>query len=273
MDYTLIKYIVDNPIVQVCLTLLAVLLLQVIASNLIGHIVHRAVRSHKYNSKLDERKRENTLTNIFRTAITVVLWIVGFIVILSQLHVNITALLTGAGLVGIIFGIGAQSAISDFLAGVFVIAENQYRVGDIVTLTASGKEISGVVEDITIRITRLRDMDGNLHTVRNGLTTIVTNRSFDYANINVDIGVSYDSDIDLVERVINEVGTSISQDETWSKYIKEPIAFLRVDGFDDSAVRVKAFGKVEPAKQWDVAGEFRRRIKKAFEVLTPSLIL
>lgn len=265
MDYTLFKDIISYPATQISLTLLVVLSLQILSRRILGRVVRHAVMGHKYNSRLDEQKRENTLTNIFHTAVAVALWVIGVIVILSQLHVNFTAILTGAGLIGVIVGLGAQSAISDFLAGIFVIAENQYRVGDIVTLTASGKEISGVVEDISIRITRLRDLDGNLHIVRNGLATIITNRTFDYANVNVDITVAYDSDIDAVERVVNEVGMAMQHDELWAPHIKEPIAFLRVDGFEDSGVRVKALGKVEPAKQWDVAGEFRRRIKKAFE--------
>ena len=265
MDYVLLKEIINSPAVQVCLTLLAVLVLQFVSRHAIERIVKHSVRSHKYVTRLDGQKRANTLTNVFQTAAAVALWIVGVFVILSQLHVNIAALMTGAGLIGVIVGFGAQSAISDFLAGMFILAENQYRVGDIVTLTVASKEISGVVEDITIRITRLRDLDGNLHIVRNGLTTTITNLTFNYANVNVDVRVAYESDIDTVERVINEVGAAMAEDEKWSKVIKEPIAFLRVDGFEESAVRVKALGKVEPATQWDVAGEFRRRLKKAFE--------
>lgn len=265
MDYTLLKDIVTSPAVQICLTLLAILVLQFVSRQAIEHLVRHSVRGRKYISQLDEQKRANTLINVFQTAVAVVLWIVGVIIILSQLHVNLAALMTGAGLVGVIVGFGAQSAISDFLAGMFILAENQYRVGDIVSLTVASKEISGVVEDITIRITRLRDLDGNLHIVRNGLTTTITNLTFNYANVNVDVRVAYESDIDTVERVINEVGLAMSHDEKWDKHIKEPIAFLRVDGFEDSGVRVKALGKVEPAMQWDVAGEFRRRLMKAFE--------
>lgn len=265
MDYTLVKETFESPLVQIALTLTGIFLLQIISGRVIGRIVERAVRSHHYKNAVDEQKREATLITIFQTLSAAVIWIIGAILILSQLNVNLAALATGAGLVGIIIGVGAQSTISDFVAGIAIIIENQYRVGDIVTLTAAGKETSGVVEDITIRVTRLRDLDGNLHTIRNGLTDVVTNRTFDYANVNVDIGVAYESDIDVVERVINKVGKAIANDETWKSHIIEPIAFLRVDGFEDSAVRIKALGKVEPAKQWDVAGEFRRRIKKAFE--------
>lgn len=255
----------DNPFAQVLTTISVALLLQLILGASIARLVRRAVHSHKYASRIDEEKREKTLLNIMHAAMAVTIWIIATIIILWQLDVNIAALMTGAGLVGIIVGFGAQSTIKDILAGIFIIAENQYRVGDIVTLRAAGENYSGVVEDITLRITRLRDLDGNLHIIQNGEATTVTNRSFGHANVNVDVGVSYDSDVSTVEKIMNEVGSSMKADETWGPSIIEPIMFLRVDGFEASAVRIKALGKVEPAMQWDVAGEFRRRLIVAFK--------
>ncbi len=255
----------DNALVQVLCTIIIAVIAQLILRNSIAQVVRKAVRGHKFANQLDEEKRENTLITIFRTAVAVVIWTVTIVVVMWQLHVNIAALMTGAGVVGIVVGFGAQSAIKDFLAGIFIIAENQYRVGDIVTLLVAGTEISGVVEDITIRITRLRDLDGNMHIVQNGSSQAVTNRSFGYANVNVDVNVAYEADVNKVEKVMNDVGQEMSSDPEWAGAIVEPIQFLRVDGFEDSGVRIKALGKVEPAMQWDVAGEFRRRIKKSFE--------
>ncbi|MGD8373585.1 MAG: mechanosensitive ion channel family protein [Candidatus Woesebacteria bacterium] len=266
----------ENVVVQILAIIIIAALVHLMVHVSIEQIVRKVV-GYEYESglkikigkgyatKVDEEKREQTLISLFRTAAAVIIWIVAIVVILAVLHVNIAALMTGAGLFGIVIGFGAQNTIKDFLAGIFVIAENQYRVGDVVTLRTSGVDVSGTVEDITIRITKLRDLDGNLHIVQNGTPSVVTNRTFDYANVNVDIGVAYESDVDQVERVINRVGERMAEDDKWSEYIVEPIQFLRVDGFEDSAVRVKALGKVHPAMQWDVAGEFRRRIKKAFE--------
>lgn len=266
------QHILDNlsrwfhhTTVQVLATIAVAFCLQYLVRKTLRFVVHRAVRGHKYAHKIDEEKRENTLVNIFHTAISVVIWTLAVIVILGQMHINIAALATGAGLVGIIVGFGAQSAIKDFLAGIFIIAENQYRVGDIVTLRVSGGDVSGVVEDITVRITRLRDLDGNLHIVQNGASIVVTNLSFEYANVNVDVKVAYDSDINKVEKVMNEVGAALAKDEKWAKHIVEPIQFLRVDGFEEAGARIKALGTVEPAMQWDIAGEFRRRLIAAFE--------
>lgn len=261
----LLGAVLNNALVQVSLTLLIAIIIQLIFRATIERIVHRAIRVHKYANHIDEEKREHTLTTIFRTASAVVIWITAIFVVLWQLDINLTALMTGAGLVGIIVGFGAQSAIKDFLAGIFIIAENQYRVGDIVTLHAASKDISGIVEDISVRITRLRDLDGNLHIIQNGEARVVTNQSFGYANVNVDIRVPYEADIDKIEVLINKVGEEMQANEAWAPHIFEPIQFFRVDGFEDSAVRVKAFGKVEPAMQWDIAGEFRRRLKKSFE--------
>lgn len=268
MDYNVISdvffAIVDSIGFQVALTLLVIITLQFIIRSTIERVVQRVVKGHRYSSAIEEHKREQTLITILRTASAVLLWTVGIIVILWQLEVNIAALMTGAGLLGIVVGFGAQSAIKDFLGGTFILLENQYRVGDIVTLHTGVGDISGLVEDITIRITRLRDLDGNVHIVQNGSINVVTNLSFNYANVNVDVDVAYDSNLDTVIRVINEVGQSMVDDAELGEHIIEPIQFLRVDGFEDSAIRMKALGKVEPAKQWDIAGEFRRRLLPAF---------
>lgn len=252
--------------VQVLITVVVALLLQLIIRHTIAQVIRRVVRGHKYENKIDERKREDTLISIFRTASAVILWTLVIIVIMYQLEVNLTPLLTGAGLIGVVIALGAQSTLKDYIAGIMVIFENQYRVGDIVTLgTSVGPTVSGVVEDISIRVTRLRDLDGNLHIVPNGSAGIVTNRSFKFANVNVDVGVSYNTKLDKAVEVINRVGQEQMQDERWKEMIFEPIAFLRVDSFNDSSVTLKSIGKVQPAMQWDIAGDFRYRIKEAFE--------
>jgi small conductance mechanosensitive channel len=263
---------------QIILTIVVAAAVQYLVRSTIDRIVRRAIRGHKYAVKLDEEKREKTLSNILHTTSAVVVWVTALFVILWQLDINIAALMTGAGLVGIIVGFGAQNAIKDFLAGIFVITENQYRVGDIVTFHAEGTERSGVVEEITIRITRFRDLDGVMHIVRNGSVGIVSNLSFGHANVNVDVDVAYGTDIDKVEKAINEVGQKLADDEKWSEHIIEPIQFLRVDGFEDSGVRIKSLGTVMPAEQWVVAGEFRRRLLEAFiknniEIPFPQLTL
>lgn len=250
---------------QVVLTIVATFVVHAILKQTIGILVSRALARHSYVSVSEREKREETLNDAFLAISGVVLWFIAFIVILAQLHINLAALLTGAGLVSVVVGFGAQDSVKDFLSGIYIIAENQFRIGDIVTLRADGSNVSGIVEDISVRITKLRDLDGYLHIVQNGSISTVTNMTFRFANVNLNVGVSYDSDIDAVEEVINSVGQSMATDKDWESHIVEPIAFLRVDSFDDSAVTIKALGKVKPGSQWDVAGEYRRRLKKAFE--------
>lgn len=255
----------SNIVFQLFVTIAIAILAHILLRIIVGVAVERAVRQHHYVNKLDEHKREQTLKGVLRTLLAVVLWIITILVLLQQLGLNLATLATGAGLFGVIFGFGAQSAIKDFVSGLFIIGENQYRVGDIIKLQLGGNTISGTVEALTIRITRLRDLDGNMHIVSNGKPQAVTNLSYEYANVNINIGVAYDADVDIVEEIINRIGDEMTRDEKWAQDIFEPISFLRLDEFEDSAMRIKALGKVRPAAQWAIAGEFRRRIKKAFD--------
>lgn len=250
-----------SEIGQSVLLVVCLVLARYLAKKFLAAFIHSAVRAHKHETAEAEQKREDTLIHILATSLTVLLWIVGIMGILVILDVNVAGLVTGAGVVGLVVGLGGQNAMKDYIAGFFILLENQYRVGDIVTLG----DVSGVVERITLRLTQLRDLDGVLHSVPNGSITVVSNLTFDWSNVHMNIGVSYDTDIEKLRRVINETGQDLAQDEAWRPYVLEPIAFLRVDGFGDSAVTIKALGKVAPGKQWEIAGEFRSRLKKAFD--------
>lgn len=260
-----IPVVLDNTFVTILLILFLASTSQLILRTLIGYVVSQAVRTHKYATRADERKRERTLIAIFRAVGAVVIWVTAVITILWQLHVNIAALLTGAGFVGVLIGFGAQSTVKDVLAGFFVILENQYRVGDTVTIRVFGGEVKGIIEDITVRITRLRDENGDLHIVQNGSALSITNSSFGFSNVSLDIGVSYTADVNKVQQVIDKVGTDMKKDDEWDKRIIEPIHFLRVESFGEKAVQIRIVGKVVAGSQWVVAGEFRKRIIKAFK--------
>lgn len=255
----------ENTLLQVLLTILVALVAQIVVRRIIKVFVRRALHANRYLNTVDREKQSNTLIGVLGTTAALVIYVIAIIVMLGLLQFNLATLATGAGLFGVIFGFGAQSVIKDFVTGLFIIGENQYRVGDIVKMQVSGVEISGEVEDLTIRITRLRDLNGNLHIISNGTAEMVTNLSYKYANVNVDIQVPYATDVDTLEGVINGVGAALASDRQWKKVIFEPIQFLRVDDFTDAGMRIKALGKVLPAEQWAVAGEFRRRLKKAFD--------
>lgn len=258
--------ILAHPFAQILLVLAITFVLNHFNSRIINLLVSRMMSRHRFETVSDREKQEQTVSSVFRTTAAVLLWLIAAGTILSILDFNFAQIAAGAGFFGIIIGIGAQATIRDYLAGIFILTEGQYRVGDIVTLNGGGvsQETSGIVEDITLRITKLRDLDGTLNIIRNGEASIITNRTYKYSSIVIDVGVAYDSDIDQVEEIMNRVGKDMLKDEELNKVIKEPMQFFRVDAFGESAVIIKTVGRVIPAKQWDIAGEYRRRLLKAF---------
>jgi small conductance mechanosensitive channel len=227
----------------------------------IKKIIHSVMKPDKYASQREEKLRENTIVGLVSTVLHLLVWVLAILIVLTELNVNIGPLIAGAGVIGFAIGFGAQSLVKDFIAGIFIVLENQYRVGDVVDLDGVG----GKVQRITMRSTVLRDLNGNLHHIPNGTVSRSTNKTMEYARINLTIGVSYKSDIEKVKKVINAVGLELSKDEEWKDQIIEAPYFVRISDFAESAVKIKIFGKVLPAKQWAITGELRRRIKMAFD--------
>jgi len=228
----------------------------------IRRVIRRTLRPESFKTERDEKQREDTLISTVGAGVRVAIWIFTGLLLLAEIGVDIAPLLAGAGIAGVALGFGAQSMVKDFLAGLFILVENQYRVGDIIQIN---RDVAGTVERVTLRTTILRDLDGMVHVIPNGVIEIATNMTMDFANVNLDIGVGYESDIDKVEKVVNEVGSELAKDEVWGPKIKQPPTFNRVNEFADSSIVVKITGRTEPMQQWAVTGELRRRIKKAFD--------
>ena len=224
--------------------------------------VKRTVKSDNFKTEKDREQRIDTLLSTSNALLRVIIWLVASLLIVSELGINIAPLLAGAGIAGVALGFGAQTIVKDYLSGFFILAENQYRVGDVVELN---QIVSGVVELVTLRETVLRDLDGMVHHMPNGEITLATNMTMEYANVNLDIGVGYDTDIEKLEKVINDIGVKLANDPGWKDKIFEAPQFLRVDNFADSAIEVKITGKTAPMQQWAVTGELRKRLKIAFD--------
>ena len=173
----------------------------------------------------------------------------------------ITPILTATGVVGVALGFGAQSLVKDVLAGLFIIMENQYRKGDVVKIA----DVSGVVEDISLRRTILRDLDGINHIVPNGEIRVASNFTKQWSRANLNISVSYDTDLDKAMAVINRVGKELAEDPQWASAILTPPKAIRVDKLGDSGIEIKILGDTKPIRQWDVMGELRLRLKKEFD--------
>jgi len=173
----------------------------------------------------------------------------------------VTALIAGFGIAGLAVGFGAQSLVKDIIAGVFILLENQYRVGDVVRIS----DVAGVVEEMNIRRTVLRDLDGIVHFVPNGEIKVASNFTREWSRVNLNISVAYGTDLDHAIAVLNRVGEEIAQDPQWSPLILKAPQFLRVDNLGDSGIELKVVGDTKPIRQWDVMGELRKRVKKAFD--------
>jgi len=223
--------------------------------------IRTAVVASRYLSKEAEQKREDTLIKIFSGVAEVIILIVALMMILREIGVDIAPILATAGIAGLAFGFGGQYLIRDVIAGLFIILENQYRVGDI----ACFDDTCGLVENISVRMTTLRDLDGTVHHIPHGEIKKVSNLSKYFARVNLDIGIAYDSDLEKVIKVINQVGDELARDPMWKDFIIKAPQFLRVDDFADSAIILKILGDTKPIKQWDVAGELRKRLKIAFD--------
>jgi len=181
--------------------------------------------------------------------------------ILSELDIPIGPILAGFGIAGIAVGFGAQYLIRDLIAGVFILLENQYRVGDVARIA----DIAGLVEEVNLRKTVLRDLDGIVHHVPNGEIKVASNFTRKFSRVNLNISVAYDTDLDHAISVINRVGQELAADENWGKLIKSAPQALRVDNLGDSGIDIKILGDVKPIQQWAVMGELRLRLKKAFD--------
>jgi small-conductance mechanosensitive channel len=231
-------------------------------NKLLPPIVRRSVARTKYKeSKEGLEKRTNTLLSIFKGMGRVFIIIVAIMMILDEVGLAITPVLAGFGIAGVALGFGAQYLIRDLIAGIFIVLENQYRVGDVVRVA----DIGGLVEEITLRKTVLRDLDGIVHHVPNGEIRTASNFTRHFARVNLDVSVGYGTDLDHAISVINRIGNELAKDEKWRKVIKSPPQVLRVNNLGDSGIDIKILGDVKPMEQWAVMGELRLRIKKAFD--------
>lgn len=247
--------------IRILLAVVIGLILYKILSRIIDKAVRVAVVSDATTSVEAEVKRENTLIRIFTGALKIILLTIISLMILQEFGFEIGPILAGAGIVGLAVGFGGQYLIKDIISGFFIILENQYRVGDVVKIDGT----SGLVEDVTIRMTTLRDMDGTVHHVPHGSINQVSNMSKHFSRVNLNIGVSYSSNIEHVIEVVNRVGNALAEDALWKDAIISAPHFLRIDDFADSAIIIKIVGETKPIRQWEVTGELRKRIKMAFD--------
>jgi small-conductance mechanosensitive channel len=208
------------------------------------------------------RTRIRTLLPLLRTALLCLIVVVASLMVLSHLGIDIAPLLAGAGVVGLAIGFGSQALVKDIITGLFILLEDQIAVGDIVDV---GKDHKGVVEAITVRTIRMRDLSGTVHTVPFSEVTSVKNLSKDFSYAVARITISYREDIDRVLEILRGVGDQLAQDETLQPYILDPLEYMGVDALDESSVVLVVRIRTLPGKQFAVGRAFNRLVKIAFD--------
>lgn len=205
--------------------------------------------------------RVSTVSSVAKSIVTVTWIAVGTLVALSVIGVNIGPLLAGAGLIGVAVSLASQSLIKDAINGFFIILEDQYAVGDVINVA----NVGGLVENMNLRITQLRDAEGRLITIPNSEIKIIANLSSNWSRADLNIPVAYHADVDKALALINNVAQEMTRDEHWRKQILDKPEVLGVDDFGSRGVTIRVWIKTQPLKQWEVAREFRRRLKGALD--------
>lgn len=209
----------------------------------------------------EQQKRAQTLGRMLRRLVTVIFSTLAGLIVLREVGVDITPILTGGAIGGLAVGFGAQHLVRDVISGFFLILEDQVRVGDVALINGRG----GLVEAINLRTTVLRDFDGRVHVIPNGAITELSNLTKDYSYYVIDLGVAYKENVDRVMQTLKEVGAELEKDPAYGEKILAPLEVVGVDAFGDSAVILKMRIKTVPREQWSVGRELRRRIKNTFD--------
>ena len=211
----------------------------------------------------DLEKRQRTLGALFANVwrIIVIMLVAYGIFVQFFDYKALAPLFASAGIIGVAFGFGAQSLVKDFLSGVFIISENQFRVGDIIEIDGFG----GTVERIGVRSTVIRDVDGNVHYFPNGMVQHVINKTMGYSMARFTVAVAPDTDISKVSKLIDKLGLTLANEDNWKDKILEAPHFVMMGEFTATAVNLIVSGKTQPSDQWSVVAEMRRRILEKFE--------
>jgi len=221
---------------------------------------------------LERTKRAQTLGSLIHNVLAIVITAIALLMVLRELGLDIVPMLTGAGIVGVALGFGAQWLVRDVIAGFFLILENQVRVGDVAIINGTG----GTVEAINLRTMVLRDSEGIVHVFQNGAINTLSNRTKDYSYYVIDLNILYERDVDRVIEVLRDVGRDLQEDPDFRDSILAPLEIWGVDAFLETKLTIKLRIKTVPLKQWDVGRELRRRIKRALEEnnlpLTPTAV-
>lgn len=255
-------------VLRIALVLLVALVLRLAARRAIRKITASAARDTSQGSErtallFGERRRQRAaaLGSVLSSASSLTILGIAAIMILGDLGLNLAPLLASAGVLGVALGFGAQDLVQDFLAGIFMLVEDQYGVGDVITVDG----ITGTVERVSLRVTRLRDVNGVVWHVRNGTINQAGNESHGWARAVVDFPVPYHHDIPLVRGVIRQTADSMWAEPAWHEIILEEPEVWGVQSLSSDAVVMRVAARTAPLRQWEVQRELTERLKGALD--------
>ncbi|OGL30425.1 hypothetical protein A3F37_00935 [Candidatus Saccharibacteria bacterium RIFCSPHIGHO2_12_FULL_41_12] len=231
-----------------------------LASKFISSLLHHTVRADLYPSRVDRERRLKTIEGLVNVVLRIIIYGVVFILIIGEFGINTAPLFASAGVIGIALGFGAQSLIKDFTSGIFIIIDNQYRVGDYVDIDG----VAGKVEAVTIRTTVLRDLKGDRHHITNGSIVVATNQTVDFGGIREDILIAKNSSVDKVREIVNDVGQAMDKDKILGPMIKEAPYFDRVIKLDKDGIVIRVLGTTTPDEQLEVVGRLYEKLIEEF---------
>jgi moderate conductance mechanosensitive channel len=254
--------VIGDLLVLVVSTVLALWLSRRLVRGAVRALVNREATEGTAQelSAIELRKRSETLQSLADGLVRSLILVVAFVTALDKFGLNIGPAVAGLGVVGVALGFGAQSLVRDYLAGMFALIENHYSRGDVVKIA----DVTGTVEDFTLRRTTLRDIDGTVHIVPNGLIGVTSNLTRVWARINLDVTVVYGTDIDRLTEVVNELGRQMADEPAWKRRVMEAPRVERVEALGEYGVTLKILGTVRAGDRWSAAGELRKRVLAAF---------
>ncbi|HOR40555.1 MAG TPA: mechanosensitive ion channel family protein [Paludibacteraceae bacterium] len=244
-------------LISLVVVIVLIWLLNAISRNLEKVILKRSDALHDKEAQ----KRVKTLMSIGRGIMRLILWAIFALILLKRIGIEIGPIIASAGIAGIAIGFGAQELIRDFLAGFFVLLDNQIRADDIVVINGT----TGVVEKIELRTIRLRDHSGVVHIFQHGKVNTLSNMTKEWSALVFEIGVAYKEDVDTVIAIMKSVGEDLEKDSRFSGNILEPISILGVEQFANSSIQLKVRIKTQTGEQWQTRREYMRRLKYAFD--------
>lgn len=227
-------------------------------------VSHSIETSERFENQRDKTLRSDTLVGLINSVMKIATYLIVGLLVLSELNILelVAPLLAGAGVLSLLIGFGIQTFVKDFISGMFIVAENQYRVGDVVAITAAvgGGSVEGTVLRITLRTTVIRDYDGAIHFIPNGNIARAANQTLDYAKVNIEVAVPAEADLDAVEHAINTLGVTMQKESAWQPSLIEAPVYHGVQAIEKEQLVIEVRAKTTPTQQWRVSSEVRKRV-------------